>query len=377
MCSCMNSDMSQTKPTTKWKNRIFENIDEMIGTITGNPSASTNDFNYLNIQLPTMEGFTESLYSGLGYPRSNNHNDDDDVGDRSRRKEPMDTKTGDNPPSGGVDPLTSEKYPEYANQDMAGLNASETRVHTPSSQSTNSKTDKKTTETFATTTPDTSNQEGFSISDKELNETDKKRKEFMKSTKNLLKQPNLTNIQKFIVILFEHIPEMFFIPEMLALSIVRVGKDKSNELKHKMIITKHLKSFVVGLMALYITLNWWHLWLYTDHAYNFEQIPEWGIFQPISLIVEPILSPLVFLNYYLIQKRLEPEFYNNWVVRLLDNKSVGLSVLFILIHSMYPYLMNVFSSAMKQVFGKSRDASPMLYVMVMMFCIYNYIRNSY
>jgi len=354
----MNSDTSRTKPTTKWNTSIFENIDDMFGTITGKSGPLTSDFNYLNIQLPTMEGFVESLYSGL--PEKTDRN------------------------VGGVDPLTSEKHPEYANQNMVGLNAEETRVNTPPSATESEKSaEKKDTETFtgAYASEDTAaapNIEGFLFgsSEKEFSETDKKRKEFVNAFQNLFKQPNIPNIKKIIVILFENIIEMFFIPEMIAIAIVRAGKDKDNELKHKLIVTKHLKSFAVVIISLYITLNWWYLWFYTDHSFNFEKIPEWGIFSPISLIVEPIISPLVFLNYYLIQQRLEPDFYENYSVPILDDKPFWLTLLFILINVMYPILMKLFSMAMKQVFGKTKDTSPLLYVIVMIFCIYSYIRKT-
>lgn len=365
-----------TKPTTKWKNSIFENIDDMFGTITGKLGPLTNDFNYLNIQLPTMEGFVESLYSTTS--------------SSGVFTETMQTQSGDNPKNadkrnvGGVDPLTSEKHPEYANQNMVGLNAEETRVNTPPSATESEKSDdKKNTETFtgayaSEDTSATSNIEGFVLgsSEQEFSETDKKRKEFINAFQNLSKQPNIQNIKKVIVILFENIIEMFFIPEMIAIAIVRAGKDKDNELKHKLIVTKHLKSFAVVIISLYITLNWWYLWFYTDHAFNFEKIPEWGIFSPISLIVEPIISPLVFLNYYLIKQRLEPDFYENYSVRILDHKPFWLTLLFILINVMYPILIKLFSIVMKQVFIKTEDTSPLFYVIVMLFCIYSYIRNT-
>lgn len=179
----------------------------------------------------------------------------------------------------------------------------------------------------------------------------------------------LKNAKRLAVSIVENIPELFFIPEMIANTIVKSATEKSKRngisyAQNKLKVTSHLKSFVVIIISLYVTFNWWYLMLYTNHYIDLNEVLKSPIFIPMIWVIGPLCKPIALLNYYLLGKRTEPEFYAKNIEPVLKNKSFYLSILFISIVLMYEPIIYIFTTNMKDILGESSGTNPLVGIVI-------------
>jgi hypothetical protein len=185
------------------------------------------------------------------------------------------------------------------------------------------------------------------------------------------------NAKLLAVAILENIPELFFVPELISVAIVRSStpKDKRNGpdyAQNKFKLTTHFKSFMVMLICIYITFNWWYLMLYTDHYFDVFNILKSPFLLPLIWIIGPVMAPFAKLNYYLLGKRLEPEFYSKYVEPILRNKPIYLSLLLLIVITLYDNILKLFVTNMKSLIQNKSDTE-FLFVIVAMVASITYL----
>lgn len=185
------------------------------------------------------------------------------------------------------------------------------------------------------------------------------------------------NAKLLAVAILENIPELFFVPELISVAIVRSStpKDKRNGpdyAQNKFKLTSHFKSFMVILICIYITFNWWYLMLYTDHYLDVFNILKSPFLLPLIWIIGPVMAPFAKLNYYLLGKRLEPDFYSKYIEPILRNKPIYLSLLLLIVITLYDNILKLFVTNMKSLIQNKSDTE-FLFVIVAMVASITYL----
>ena len=313
--------------TTTWNSSKYSSMGE-----AGSGSASSTGFNYSNIKLPTIDVHPPSSSS-----------------DKTKTYESFDTKN------------SGRKYID------AGLNQWETRV------------DKPPITPQGKVGPANPADGGSSGPTKPDLDTKLPKSNIPSRWDAFRKEKSIKSFKRFIGAIVENIPEMFFIPDMIATSIVNGATEKSKRngisyAENKLKIRSHFKLFIGIILTLYITLNWWYLMLYTNHYIDFYQIIKTPVFFPIIWIIGPLCIPIAQLNYYVLGKRTEPEFYAKYIEPILKNKAIYLSILFILIMLIYEPMMSWFAATMKDILGESSGTNPLVAI-VMIVVILSFLQS--
>jgi hypothetical protein len=255
---------------------------------------------------------------------------------------------------------------EFTNPDVSlnaeiGLNAMDTRVDIPPMLP--DKVDSP--ENLPTTDEDRDTPDA----DDAKNTGDKLKRNIITKWKTFYRSKTLKDAKKLASSVVENIPEMFEIPEAISKAIVKNATDKSKRkgidyAQNVLKVKNHFKSFIAILLCLYITFNWWYLMLYTNHYIDIYNVLQSPMFSPMIWIIGPLATPLAALNYYLLGKRTEPEFYKKYVEPVLKNKSFYLSMLFISTVVLYEPLIQLFTTNTKDLLGESDKANPLVIIVI-------------
>jgi len=383
--------------TTIWKNQKYfiENTTNL---------TQTNDFNYSNIQLPTLDGFFRPLVSSSFEPLTTilsfdgKPSPDNPVSVPRRQPdtpfavakaqanprtptllrssgvltEPKQTGTTDSISSG--DTLSTTKYNNFVDYEFTkpevnfdiGLNAKDTRVNIPPILPDEVE--------LPDELPDADSVRNINVPDApdadDVKDTgDKLKRSIIAKWKTFYRSKTLKNAKKLAVSVVENVPEMFGIPETISKIIVKNATDKSKRksidyAQNVLKVNSHFKSFITILLCLYITFNWWYLILYTNHYIDFYNLLKLPMFTPMIWIIGPLITPLAAVNYYLLGKRTEPEFYNKYIEPILKNKSFYLSMLFIATVVLYEPIIQLFTTNMKDILGESDKMNPLVGIVI-------------
>jgi hypothetical protein len=173
---------------------------------------------------------------------------------------------------------------------------------------------------------------------------------------------------------------MFYIPDRMAAEIVNQGylkgkdevdpDDKGNYAADYELVRSHLQSYIMILVSLFAAFNWWYLLFYTDHYIDFSHLMDYKVFNPIKWIVGPASSAAVLLNYYLLGKRQEEKFYENYVRPILDKKWLSMTLFFVVFSVLYPPLNKYFGKTVEDIEAKRPN---LLYGIVMLFGCISYL----
>lgn len=365
--------------TTIWKNSKYY--------IPNTPNTNTssfirkNDFNYADIQLPILDGLNQSLgqvqlpnqtsiTEPLFEPLTNISMTDNG---KLPNNEVSDS-TGVVSTKSTATPKRFVDY-EFTTPDKIlekGLNALETRVDFPPILP------EKTPEDVSDDLDDANEENNNDGSVGKVGKPKNIKKcTITGSWKTFTRNKTLQNAKKLAGCVVDNVPEMFAIPEMISIMIVKNATDKSKRkgidyAQNVLKVKSHLKSFTAVLLCLYMAFNWWYLMLYTNHYIDMFQILKLPIFTPLIWIIGPLLMPISALNYYLLGKRTEPLFYKKYVEPVLKHKSFYLSMLFILIVVMYEPIIQLFTTNMKDILGES-DKTNMLVGIVIAFAVLSFL----
>jgi hypothetical protein len=334
--------------TTMWKSRKYFSDDYLTSASTSSKSRNSN-FNYTNIQFPTLELFAQPTpFSSKIEPLTSMEDDLTNTDEVEPSK---------NRPNNFVDYEFIQESPEKE----IGLNAIETRVDLPP--------------VLPEETPVEPTLEEEEDTHDDSNGKKSKRNDNIKkcsiagSWKTFTRDKTLKNAKKVAACIVDNVPEMFTIPEMISTTIVKNATDKSKQkgidyAQNVLKVNAHFKSFIEILLCLYITFNWWYLMLYTNHYIDFYAAIKTPFFIPVIWIVGPLTTPLAALNYYLLGKRTEPEFYTKYVEPVLKKKSFYLSLLFISVVLLYEPLIQLFTTNMKDILGESNKTNPLVGIVI-------------
>lgn len=339
--------------TTIWKSSNYFMQDAP--STNSSSSARKTDFNYTNIQFPTLDVSTQSTSTLSFTPKIEPFTSTD-----TPKRQPH---TTDTEPfvSGETTPTPFVDY-DFIRPDKnfeRGLNAIETRVNRPP--------------VLQNTTPEPPPEEENTDNDPNEGETDTnnttKKCSIAGSWKTFTRNKTLKNAKKVATCIVDNVPEMFSIPEMISKTIVQNATDKSkqkgiNYAQNILKVNSHFKSFIAILLCLYITFNWWYLLLYTNHYIDIYALLKSPLFIPMIWVVGPLGTPLAALNYYLLGKRTEPEFYTKYVEPVLKNKSFYLSILFISVVLLYEPLIQLFTTNMKDILGEGDKTNPLVGIVI-------------
>ena len=333
--------------TTMWKSRKYFSDDSSTSASTSSKSR-TPHFNYTNIQFPTLELFAQPT----PFPS---------------KIEPLTTmetvqnmkdelKTVKNIPKNVVDYEFIRETPLKE----IGLNAIETRVDLPPLLP-----EKPPVEL----PPEEDDADDDDDGKKRKRNDSTKKCSVAGSWKTFTRDKTFKNAKKVASCIVDNVPEMFTIPEMISTTIVKNATDNSKQkgidyAQNVLKVNAHFKSFIEILLCLYITFNWWYLMLYTNHYIDFYDVIKSPIFSPVIWIIGPLTTPLAALNYYLLGKRTEPEFYTKYVEPVLKNKSFYLSILFISVVLLYEPLIQLFTTNMKDILGESNKTNPLVGIVI-------------
>ena len=213
----------------------------------------------------------------------------------------------------------------------------------------------------------------------EIFEGEAKMKELDEMWANLAKskETGVNKLRQFISTLkttFMYITRLFFIPEMVSIKMVELfyQYDKKDEkfVHDVRIVEKHLKHYIAVFFGLWAAFNWWYLLFYTDHYIDFSHLMDYKVFNPIKWIVGPASSAAVLLNYYLLGKRQEEKFYENYVRPILDKKWLSMTLFFVVFSVLYPPLNKYFGKTVEDIEAKRPN---LLYGIVMLFGCISYL----
>jgi predicted MFS family arabinose efflux permease len=104
--------------------------------------------------------------------------------------------------------------------------------------------------------------------------------------------------------------------------------------------------------GLWSAFNWWYLLFYTDHYVDFVPLLEAKFLNPFSWIIGPAATAAVVLNYYLLGKRMEESFYDNYVRPFLEHKWLSMTIFFVVFTSVYQPLNKYFGETVDDIVNK-------------------------
>jgi hypothetical protein len=185
---------------------------------------------------------------------------------------------------------------------------------------------------------------------------------------NFLADQSRKNAKLLAIAIIENIPELFFVPEIISTAIVRAATPKNKRkgadyAQNKFKLKTHFKSFLVILICLYITFNWWYLMLYTDHYIDLYSILKSPFIIPLIWIIGPVMAPFAKLNYYLLGRRLEQDYYTKNIEPMLRKKAIYLTLLLLIVITLYDRIMLMFTTNMRSLID-NKNESQMLFMMV-------------
>jgi hypothetical protein len=366
---------------TIWKNQKY--------FIPTTPNLTqTNDFNYSNIQLPTLDEFFRPLLSSSN-ARTPNQGGTTYVGVQgitgdgllSKDIEPLTTieteqteqteQTGTTDSLSSSETLSTTKYNNFVDYEFTkpdvnfdiGLNAKDSRVDIPPMLPDEVEIPEELPDVDSVRNVDTQDIDDAKDTGNKL------KRSISAKWKIFYRSKTLKNAKKLAVSVVENVPEMFGIPETISKIIVKNATDKSKRksidyAQNMLKVNSHFKSFIAILLCLYITFNWWYLILYTNHYIDFYKMLELPMFTPMIWIIGPLTTPLAALNYYLLGKRTEPEFYKKYIEPILKNKSFYLSMLFIVTVVLYEPIIQLFTTNMKDILGESDKMNPLVGIVI-------------
>jgi F0F1-type ATP synthase assembly protein I len=65
-------------------------------------------------------------------------------------------------------------------------------------------------------------------------------------------------------------------------------------------------------LSFVVILNWWHVWNYTDFTFNWKSVLEFPLFRVIYYVLEPVCTVFEFVNYYLLNVRMDADVDPRW-----------------------------------------------------------------
>lgn len=418
-------DVGTKWKNAKYKSTSDNTRKQIVSEITSDfDKQSSFGFNYSNIQMPILDIFArpisttqseiakDDLQSSIFEPFSDetdkNQENDADVSNKMDISD-IDKET----PEGGVfsqstsqykwvNPLTGIKFPNVLDNDtdMIGLNAKETKkdyamenglstdyyaeTHNrnilerdnpapkPAPKTVSSTEEETTVDTPSGGGPSSSTKKGKppkepSAPPDEISANQKKYN-VVKCFNNFLADTSRKNAKLLAIAIIENIPELFFIPDMISTAIVRAATPKNKRkgadyAQNKFKLKTHFKSFLVILICIYIAFNWWYLMLYTDHYIDLFSILKSPFITPLIWIIGPVMAPFAKLNYYLLGRRLEQDYYTKNIEPMLRKKPFYLSLLLFIVVALYDRIILIFTANMRSLIDNKND-SQMLFMMV-------------
>ena len=147
------------------------------------------------------------------------------------------------------------------------------------------------------------------------------------------------------------IPHFFYIMQAVSIILVNIfySKDmKDDEYKEDVKLVEYqLNRYITTVLGFSVAFNLWYLLFYTDHYIDFVPLVEAKLFNPVSWIIGPAMTPVVLLNYYFLGKRLEESFHAKYIQPMLERKWLSMTLFFIGVSLLYPtfnsYMANTVS----------------------------------
>lgn len=183
--------------------------------------------------------------------------------------------------------------------------------------------------------------------------------DFIASWKTFTQNPSTENAKSLFLNSVNGINELFHIPDLIAKTIVNSGysrtreggtfKNDPNYKKDYEHVKQHLQLIIMVIISLYAAFNWWFLLFYTDHFVHLSELLKLKVFSPVIWIIEPVLTPVILLNYYLLGKRTEKDFFDKYVQPVLDNKSILFAVYLIIFNAIYRSTAEYYAKTLKDI----------------------------
>lgn len=208
-------------------------------------------------------------------------------------------------------------------------------------------------------------------------ESEEEREQHSKELFDLWQKVDLRDIESVkaaVVATVLSINEFFYIPEQIAQFVVKgyKGKYDTDEVKNhdREIIKRNLLGIITYILTLYAAFNWMFLFFYTDHYIDMYPLIDLPVFSPVSWIVGPMLTPMMTLNYYLLGKRKEHDFYENYIRPIFNNKPLWYTVFFIVFSVLYQPCSWAYSDSVKKIMNNEPNV---LTTIVLIFGIVTYL----
>ena len=185
--------------------------------------------------------------------------------------------------------------------------------------------------------------------------------DFYGSWKTFTQNPSSENAKSLFITSVNGINDLFQIPDLIAKTIVNAGYSRNNgggsgafnnDPKYKKDyehVKQHIQLIIMVIVSLYAAFNWWFLLFYSDHYVNLSELLKLSVFTPLIWIIEPVLNPVILLNYYLLGKRTEKEFFDTYVQFVLDNKSILFSVYLIIFNAIYRSTAEYYATTLRDI----------------------------
>ncbi len=77
-------------------------------------------------------------------------------------------------------------------------------------------------------------------------------------------------------------------------------------------VKRQFARFVAIPLSFVVILNWWHVWNYTDFTFNWKSVLEFPLFRVIYYVLEPVCTVFEFVNYYLLNIRMDADVDPRW-----------------------------------------------------------------
>ena len=220
--------------------------------------------------------------------------------------------------------------------------------------------------------------EGFEEAEDQEFDGSERVSELMNAWKTAIDNPNIDTIKYVASMTLISLADFFYVPELLSIVFVNALYQEGNKpipktddyMNDIYIVEKHLKQYAMLIFGLTAAFNWWYLFFYTDHYIDFTSVLESKLLNPVSWIIGPAASATVILNYYLLGKRREEYFYNNFVRPIINNKSMTITVFFIIFTALYVPCSKYYSQTLRDIV---EGAPNQLYGIVLVLGCFTYL----
>jgi len=368
---------SSNKPKTVWKNKLFQK-DTVLPDISNYPTIpeyeDDNRADFDTEPSPIMEGMeVDANYKNIDLPS---------IPKQTRKssadwKPPISTNYADIPDGLNRKPKVEKGMVYLPSKDSEFIESTQAKIadilSPPAPEPPPLPTrppDEPPEEPEDYETVEEGFQEGFS--EKEMR--------FIQIWSDFVKTPSVNTGKKAFLITVHSISELFYIPNIIAEYIVLSGHlkgggvvDRNSNFTHDVNVIKgHIFMIAMIFVTMYSAFNWWFLIFYTNHYIDLSDLLRMRLFNPLIWIIGPMLTPVSILNYYLLGKRTEKEFFDNYIQPVLDNKSLYFTLYLALFTAVYRPISKYYTKSVKEIMtGKPN----MFYKMVLGIGVFTYFFN--